>query len=346
MPEPGPGFGRELKRARPARWFEGRGGQFANAERVRADAISRASQSALVDAATAEVVGALDEQGIRSIVLKGPSIERLLYTDGAERWYDDLDLLVAPERTSAAAKVLARLGFTEWWVDPEYVQHAQPWIRDEDGVPVDLHWTLIGVGAAPTELWRALSSSTERIVVHGARVEVLAAEGIAFQVALHAGQHGAEYPQVTVDLERALELVDRSTWAAAAELARLLQATELFAGGLRLSPRGAEIAAELDLPERLTVETLLLTRSQGLEGAATLQRLARTPSLRRKLALVGRRVIPTRETMRDWWPRTRKGNFWLAVGYLWRPVWLLLQIGPAFVAWRRAVRDSRSVGGP
>jgi hypothetical protein len=312
------------------------------------DAISRAAQSAVVDAATVEVVGALDERGIRSILLKGPSVARLLYADRAERYYNDLDLLVAPGRMDAAGKVLRELGFAQRSVDAGELEHAEAWVRAGDGTVVDLHWALIGAQAAPADQWRALGSATEKMVVRGAQVEVLAPEAIAFHVALHAGQHGAAYSQAIADLERALELLDRPTWRAGSELAKRLHATELFAGGLRLLPAGRELAAELGLPERQSVETLLLTRSQGLGGfgAPTLERLARAPGLRRRLAIVGRALVPSRASMREWWPRTGEGRLWLVAGYLWRPVWLLLRIGPALVAWRRAVRDSRGAPTP
>ena len=69
---------------------------------IRIDAIGRAARSALQDAATAEVVSALETGGTPSIVLKGPSIDRLLYGDGGERSYQDSDLLLAPERIDAA----------------------------------------------------------------------------------------------------------------------------------------------------------------------------------------------------------------------------------------------------
>jgi hypothetical protein len=48
------------------------------------------------DVATAEVVEALRAAGVRSIVLKGPSIARWLYADGQPRPYGDTDLLVSP----------------------------------------------------------------------------------------------------------------------------------------------------------------------------------------------------------------------------------------------------------
>jgi hypothetical protein len=310
---------------------------------MRADEITRATRSAMADAATAEVVGALNEQGIRSILMRGPSISRLLYADGGERSYNDVDLLVAPESVDAAGQVLRGLGFTQRPVDPGELEHAEAWTRDHDTSVVDLHWTVIGVGADPSDLWRALAEATEGMTIRGARVEVLAREAIALQVALHAGQHGSDYSRALADLERALELLARSTWRAASELAERLRASELFAAGLRLLPAGEALAEELGLQERRSVETVLLTRSQGLggHGAPTLERLSRTPGLRGRLSLVARSLFPPRASMHEWWPATQREGPWLVAGYLWRPFWVVFRAGPALLAWRQAVRDSR-----
>jgi hypothetical protein len=295
----------------------------------------------LQDAVTAEVTSALDRRGIRSIVLKGPSIARLLYCDGRERSYVDSDFLLAPELLSSAGTELRKLGFTRYF--PRYgeaqgLEHAEVWSRENE--LVDLHWTVPGAEVSPGDVWRVLSSSTERMVVGGAEVEVLAPEGIAFHIAVHAAHHGIANQRSIADLELALRTLDEPTWHRASDLAGRLGATERFAAGLRLLPAGRELAAELALPEERSVETVLLTRSQTLLTLG-IERVARTPGVRRKLALLAREVVPTRTAMRRWWPKAEQGSIWLLAGYLWRPLWLAVHAGPALIAWRAAARDSR-----
>jgi hypothetical protein len=307
------------------------------AEAARAADIGSAARSALQDVATAEVVTALEARAIPSILLKGPSTDRLLYGDTA-RFYVDSDLLVAPDGVAAARAELRRLGFSSYrpYGDTPELEHAEVWIRGEAEVAVDLHWTLPGVEVSPAELWHVLSSSTERIVVANAEVAVLRAEGVAFHVALHAASHGPANPSSIRDLDLALSLLDTTTWRAASDLAGRLGATERFAAGLRLLPSGRSMAAKLGLPDDASVRTLLLTRSHlGIE------RLTRTPGVRRKLALVGRELVPSPAMMRDWWPPAARGRLWLIGGYLRRWAWILIHAGPAMIGWRRAVRDSR-----
>jgi putative nucleotidyltransferase-like protein len=310
---------------------------------VRQDRVGRAARSLLQDAASAELISALHDDGTATILLKGPSIDRLLYGGSGERSYVDSDLLVPPDRIDAARRELRELGFSPYaqpYGEAPELEHGEAWTRDPAEIMVDLHWTLPGVGVRAAELWRILAGSTETIIVAGTKVTALSREGICFHIALHAAHHGRAGARSLIDLELALESLDRRTWRAASDLAERLRATERFAAGLRLVPAGAQLAADLDLPEGRSVETVLLARSQTLLTFG-IERVARTPGLRRKLAMLGRELVPTPAGMRSWWPRAERGRGWLLVGYLWRPIWLLIHGGPALIAWRRAVNASR-----
>jgi hypothetical protein len=309
-----------------------------------AEALRETARSLRLDLATAEVTLALGEAGIRSIVLKGPSIHRLLYPDGGTRPYRDSDLLVSPHRLAAAGDVLRGLGFThESRGKAERFEHGQPWFRRRDEAWVELHWTLVGVEAPPAELWRVLQGSTETLVVGGAEVEVLEPPAIAFQLALHAAQHGRATPQPITDLERALGHLGESTWRAGAALAEALQATEMFAAGLRLVPAGEALAEILELDTRKSVQVAMLS-SSAPPVTLGLEELARTRGVWQKLSLLARELVPSPGFMRFWWPPAQRGGAWMVAAYLRRPLWLLARLGPALIAWRRAVRESRAAG--
>ena len=188
-----------------------------------------------LDSATAELVRLLRDGGVRAIVLKGPAIARLLYGD-APRSHDDIDLLVAPTDVGRAGERLSTLGFRLATVS----DYAQPWIR-ADGVTVDLHTTLIGLGASPERAWDELARATERLQLRDAEVEVLAPEAVAMHVALHAAQHGVLAGKALTDLTLALERLPEEVWTRAADLARRLEAAPAFAAGLRLVPAGEDV---------------------------------------------------------------------------------------------------------
>jgi putative nucleotidyltransferase-like protein len=300
----------------------------------------RANLRSRVDAATAEVVRELRADGVRPLLLKGPAIASLLYEADSRRTYWDTDLLVGPSEYAAAERCLSRIGFRETLADSDIagsVVAGHTWRRAGGDPAVDLHWTFAGVGATPSEVWDSLSESTRVLRVAGVDVEAPGVAACALIVALHAAHHGLAVAHPLEDLARALDLLDRETWAAAARLAERLGATDAFTSGVTLHPTGRRLAADISLPTRLSRE-LVLRRGSPPPGAVTLEVLASTEGALAKLRLMARKVVPSRRFMRTWFPRATRSRRWLAAGYLWRPVWLLLRAWPAISARRRAGR--------
>lgn len=295
----------------------------------------RAGATLALDALTAELLEGLRAVGVEAIVLKGPALARRLYA-GEGRTHEDIDLLVSPAMFDRAEALLAREGFSY----AAESTHARAWIRRRDGVTVDLHRTLLGVGVGAGEAWTILSEHVEPIRIGRAEVDVFTDAASAFHVALHAAQHGHRGTKSSDDLERALSRFGASTWEDAAALATRLQAVPGFAAGLRLLPEGAVVAERLSLPTGKPVETALLAGSPP-PTALGLHKLGKTPGLRAKLALMSDELAPTPAFMRALYPIARRGPVGLAASYVWRPAWLLWHAGPAIRALRRARRDVR-----
>src|SRR5215210_6381622 len=112
-----------------------------------------------IDRASAEAVVALRDAGVRSILLKGPSFDALLYDRDEPRPYSDIDLLVRGTDFARAAEVLVGLGYRER-ADREpsrVVEHARVWVRASDRRHVDLHQTLGGVDRRDVDPWDVLA---------------------------------------------------------------------------------------------------------------------------------------------------------------------------------------------
>jgi hypothetical protein len=298
--------------------------------------------NARVDAATARVLSALAADGVRAILLKGPALARWLYADGTPRPYVDADLLVDPRRVIDAERCLGRLGFAKvcgpedmpGWYPPE-----SEWTGSGEGEVIDLHWGLGGAGASDDVVWAALSVNTERLVVAGVEVQALGRPALALHVALHAAKH-ATLPKPRVDLARALHAADRGTWEAAAALAWRLGAQDMFVAGLRLEPAGARLAAWLGMTGNASATSILMATSAA-PGALALEAFA-TATLRTRVWLALRTLIPTRRWMIMHTARGGRGGAWLAASYAWHPIAVTLRAGPAWRAWRRARAASRA----
>ncbi len=292
-----------------------------------------------VDAATAEVVGALDTAGIGSLLLKGPSIARWLYSAEDPRAYNDCDLLVSPDQVETAGEVLAGLGFTRrfddrylplWWRE-----HSVEWWREDDCVAVDLHRAVPGVEADAHDAWRLLTSMIEKLPVAGHPARALAPPARALHVALHAAQHGVSYAKPMADLRRAVGQLDEPVWRNVVEVADRLKATSGLTIGLRLIPEGHALATRLGLESLPSVAGVLQAGSPP-PVALGLDQLARAPGLRLRASIVRRKLVPPPSFMRHWHPMAARGRWGLVRAYLYRPVWIARSAPRALRAWREA----------
>jgi hypothetical protein len=286
-----------------------------------------AAQRLNLDRVAAEVVVAVREAGIRSIVLKGPAFAAWL---DDSRVYQDADVLVDPRELERAQEVVARLGFTLYIHDegepPD--PHAWMWVREEDGVTLDLHRSLPLLGVGPDEAWDILAARTEPLAIGRVTVEMLDREGTALHAAIHAALHRPDVlEKPRRDLAFALERFDLETWRRAAELARQLGAEAALATGLRSSEAGSTVADELGLSDDLPARVASRHR---------LQRLAEGTTLRSKISLVGRLLVPRAAEMRFWFPLARRGRLGLLAAHLWRLARAPWRRGAIAQAWRKA----------
>lgn len=300
-----------------------------------------------VDAQTARVVSALTARGVESLLLKGPVVARRLYADDEPRFYGDTDLLVAPRCLEAARQTLRELGYVQRLGDRSASligHHGSHWHAPGSVLEVDLHHTLTGVQAEPGELWEALSEHASSMEVRATPVRVPDTAALALHVALHAAQHGIARDTPRQDLRRAVERLELETWQAAAALAGRVDALDAFGVGLRLSPEGAALAAQLRLaPNRSRNAALRVMAAPSV--TLGVDRLSATPGLLAKARLAVGWTFPPPDFMRTWSTLARRGRAGLALAYAWRPIVLAGQTGAALAAWRRAAqatRDGRS----
>jgi hypothetical protein len=288
-----------------------------------------------------QLAGALRERGLRGIVLKGPTLGRWLYGETSERMSLDIDLLISWGDLAAVEDVLRALGWRYLGIDAvgEGRPHCRIWERPDNGLILELHRTLAGVGATPAEAWAVLSAHTEELAFGGATTEVLDVPARAFHVALHATQHGTHLERTQEDLRRAVHRVQLSDWQQAADIAGELGALPAFTTGLALAAEGRELLASLELPvEHSTEATLRVGGAPPMSGG--LDWVSRQRGWRAKLSFAARHLVPPRGYMRVWYAPARRSRLGLVVAYAWRPVWLILRAGPAARAWIEARRAS------
>lgn len=311
-------------------------------ETVNADFMA-AARALRLDRVAATAVERLRAAGVPSILLKGATIATWLYDAGEPRPYRDVDLLVSPSQAQRAKEVLAELGYAHAMrgAHPAEVGPKEEELFGPDGVCIDLHLGFLGMNAPLQRCWDILVRRTERFQLGGGtQVQVLDLPARALHLALHAAQNGPIDAKAIADLERGLVKVDRDGWRAAARLADELEASEAFAAGLRLVPRGAALAEELGLTRRMTVELALRTRSAP-QTALFFERLGRVPGVRKKVALLARKLFPTTVWMRANSEMARRGRLGLVCAWLLHPFSVLKRFPAALLAWHAARRATR-----
>ncbi|HYO61015.1 MAG TPA: nucleotidyltransferase family protein [Actinomycetota bacterium] len=303
-----------------------------------------------IDVATVEAVGLLADEGIPSILLKGPSFARWLYSDPRDRPYADTDLLISPDDLGKARDVLARHGFTAPFKGAahELIHYAEPWLRSSDGAEIDLHHRLPGIADSETA-WRVLSSRTEPMSLRGHQVTILDAPARALHVTLHAAQHGSGRAPSVRDLERALEVLDDATWADAAALARATGAVAAFESGMRLAQGGAEVLGRLHVAgsgdSAWALAEILREEEPGEAMVQGLVWFGNVRGIRAKAALLAFKAFPPKAVLAAWSPLARRGVVGLVAARVWRPVWLVFRAPRAIARYRRARALQRARAG-
>jgi hypothetical protein len=304
-----------------------------------------------VDAVTAKVCTALSAAGIPSVLLKGRAFARELYASPLERPFGDTDLLVRDGDLERAEAVLAgELGYRratpgEEETDPVWQRHAHNWVPAQGGgTPVELHWTVVGAGAPASTLWRELEPHARPLALGAGQVRALAGPATAWLAAMHAAQHGAGEARPLQDLDRALAVLSALDWQAAAALAARVDSTGAFAQGLRLTPRGAAMAAALGLPEETSVMTRLLA-ANAPAGSQVIEAVTGADGPGGAVRAIRRSLFPRPTRLRGLDPLARRGALGLVAAYVRRPVLVVWRIGPSWRAWKAARSAPRPTDG-
>jgi hypothetical protein len=253
---------------------------------------------------------------------------------------------VRPDDVEPACEVLAGLGFErqfdqrampEWWRG-----HDIQWLRAADGVTVDLHLELPGIGLDAARAWPVLTGDSDLVTVAGRPLPTLGEPARAMHLALHVSQHGTNAPKPMLDLERGLARLEKRLWHQAAALAARLNATDSFASGLRFTDAGTTLARELGLPEVPSSVRVAMLSGIRPAGAITIEKLVATDGWHRRVAGTWRVVFPPPAYMRSLDPAGTNGVVGLVMAYLRRARWVVRSAPAGFRAYRRARHQVRA----
>jgi hypothetical protein len=206
-------------------------------------------------ALTAELLGLLDAlstAGVRAIPFKGPVLAASAYGHVGLRDFGDLDLLVAREDVQPAKEILKGRGYRAQLaltaaqeaalLDTRY---EYPFVRDADGVVVEIQWAVTPrYFAVPFDL-RAMWARAERVAIGGREVPSLAPEDLLLVLAVHGAKHLWRRLGWAADLVALLEARPALDWPAVAARARQLGASRIVRLAVTLA---LELGARIPAP--------------------------------------------------------------------------------------------------
>lgn len=188
------------------------------------------------------VLRALEEKGIRSVVLKGFPLGYLLYGTLALRPARDLDILVWPEELDKAIQVVEDLGYErrhpnsavppgqmERWMSTNH--HFEYWHQDYETC-LELHWRL---GHHGLEMPLAVvEDHLTQVQIAGFSMNTLSQEELLLFLVMHGVSHAWFRLKWLCDVEAMLSRGEFS-WVRLHELAQRLEVTALLNQALLLA---------------------------------------------------------------------------------------------------------------
>jgi putative nucleotidyltransferase-like protein len=283
-------------------------------------------QRLFLDVLAVDLTQCLRRAGIPHALLKGPSTATWLYDP--PRSYCDVDVLVPLSRVSEVRTALesARLAYACAGRVGEEAQHSLLMLSPT-GCPVDVHVSLPAIPPAGDKPWEVLAPHVQALDLGIGAVPALDEPARCLILALHAlGSGPCGHP--AQDLRRARAVTTHGRWREARDLARALNAEDLFLAGLSSGDAGSSRVV-------LSRRAHLYVTGAPSEALA-LQRL-RDARRRDAPKLLWREVFPSPGFMRHAYPYARDPVA-LARAYMARWRRIGANLPSAIREWRRAAR--------
>lgn len=183
----------------------------------------------------------LDQEGIRALPYKGPTIALQAYGDLAARQFEDLDILIPPADLDRAIETVHAAGYTLYpQVTPAQYRsyrrsECEVWMANADEtLTVELHWAVRErLYAFPLDI-DAVSARSRPLRLAGSQVLSIAVEDLLLILAAHGIKHAWHRLKWIRDVAGLLARHPELDWDSVLRQARRLKSERLLLLGLLL----------------------------------------------------------------------------------------------------------------
>lgn len=154
----------------------------------------------------------LNAAGIEPVLLKGSAyLVSGVYSDPADRWNQDIDLLLDPRESHDGFEIISRSGYTAQVAkQTAFGRHHHPVLTKDGCIPVEVHHSL-GLGRCGRFLTaEELIHSSTRLQIGGATVRVPSAEHLMTHLIMHSQMHHGSYDRVWPSLRAMVDVLSVS----------------------------------------------------------------------------------------------------------------------------------------
>jgi hypothetical protein len=206
------------------------------------------------------------------VAFKGPTLALALYGGLAGREYNDVDVIVAPQRADEAEDAIVALGYASPQGDRRFrrtflaPQRQYAFARPDDGAAIDLHWDFSGTHApfplAPDEIW----DEPPVLSVGGRAVPVLSAPNLALLLAGHGTKEGWTMLKWVSDFARLLDRHPDLDWVSLHGRAQARRCGDAVLLACAMAHELLDVAVPQVLAPRLAGSDLVRGRAAALLG--------------------------------------------------------------------------------
>jgi len=228
-----------------------------------------AKKNMLMSAELIQIVKLLEENNIKTISFKGPTLSKLAYKDITLRQYGDLDILISKDDLYKTAYILNKnynlYGSIELlknnvWLDISKditLQHKTK------GIILELHWKLFHSTFAKTDSSIDVWMDTTKISLHNNTITTLNINILLSYLCIHGSRHLWERIEWIVDIDRIIR-TQEIDWSYVLKASQSFYATNMLLLGISLSytlldtPIPDEIKTKISNPKIIKLQNTIL----------------------------------------------------------------------------------------
>lgn len=221
--------------------------------------ISISQRNMLMSAELIRIMKLLEENNIKALSFKGPTLSQMAYGDITLRQYSDLDVLVDEMDLYQAAELIVAqnyepMGSIEFLKNPAklHVEKNYEFYGRKNGIKVEIHWRLINSSFLKKFKDYDVFETYQETKINQTTIPTLDTKILLLYLCNHGASHMWERIEWIVDIDRLIKAEETSwDWDEILNLASTLQSKTSLLLGLSLSKKLFNTSLPLNVQSQL-----------------------------------------------------------------------------------------------